>query len=48
MAPGPSDAPRILALPYLPLVERAIALPVGGAATSVIRWALNHPREPQR
>lgn len=36
-----------LALPYLPLSERAIALPVGGAATSVIRWALKHPREAQ-
>ena len=37
-----------LALPYLPLSERAIALPVGGAATSVIRWALKQPRESQR
>jgi uncharacterized protein (DUF2236 family) len=37
-----------LALPYLPLSERVIALPVGGAATSVIRWALKHPRESQR
>lgn len=37
-----------LALPYLPLTERAIALPVGGVATSVIRWALKHPHEPQR
>jgi uncharacterized protein (DUF2236 family) len=34
-----------LALPYLPLCERTIALPVGGAATSVIRWALKHPHE---
>jgi len=36
-----------LALPSIPLVERAIALPVGGAATRVIRWALQHPHEPQ-
>jgi len=34
-----------LALPYLPLTERAVALPVGGVATSVIRWALTAPRE---
>lgn len=33
-----------LALPYLPVAEQAIALPVGGAATSVIRWALKSPR----
>ena len=33
-----------LALPYLPLAERAIVLPIGGAATSVIRWALQSPR----
>ena len=44
----PMWARRHLALPYLPLAERAIALPVGGAATSVIRWALKHPHEPQR
>ena len=43
----PQWARKHLALTYLPLVERAIALPVGGAATSVIRWALKHPREPQ-
>ena len=35
-----------LSLPYLPLTERAIMLPLGGAATSVIRWALKHPHEP--
>ncbi|MEP7036120.1 MAG: oxygenase MpaB family protein, partial [Actinomycetota bacterium] len=44
----PSWARDHLALPYLPVVQEAIALPVGGAATSVIRWALQHPREPQR
>jgi uncharacterized protein (DUF2236 family) len=44
----PSWAREHLALPYLPLAEKAIALPVGGAATSVIRWALKHPREPVR
>ena len=43
----PLWARQPLALPYLPLSERAIALPVGGAATSVIRWALKQPREPQ-
>jgi uncharacterized protein (DUF2236 family) len=37
-----------LGLPNLPLVEQAIALPVGDAATRVIRWALKHPRELQR
>ena len=41
----PLWARQPLALPYLPLSERAIALPVGGAATSVIRWALKSPRE---
>lgn len=43
----PLWARQHLALPHLPLAERAIALPIGGAATSVIRWALNHPREAQ-
>ena len=37
-----------LALPCLPLTEQAVILPIGGAATSVIRWALQHPHEPQR
>ncbi|MDQ1482487.1 MAG: hypothetical protein QOF35_563 [Actinomycetota bacterium] len=36
-----------LQLPYLPLTEQAIAIPVGGIATAVIRWALQHPHEPQ-
>ena len=44
----PLWARQPLALPYLPLSERAIALPVGGAATGVIRWALKQPRESQR
>jgi len=35
-----------LALPSLPVAEQLIALPVGGAATSVIRWALRQPHEP--
>jgi uncharacterized protein (DUF2236 family) len=43
----PPWARRHLALPALPLADRAIALPLGGAATSVIRWALQHPHEPQ-
>ena len=44
----PLWARRHLALPSLPLADRVIALPVGRAATSVIRWALKHPHEPQR
>jgi len=44
----PVWARQHLLLPWLPLTERAIMLPVGGAATSVIRWALKHPHEPQR
>jgi Uncharacterized protein conserved in bacteria len=44
----PLWARQHLALPHLPLAERAITLPIGGAATSVIRWALEHPREPVR
>jgi hypothetical protein len=44
----PPWAREHLALPYLPLAEKAIVLPVGGAATSVIRWALQDPREPVR
>jgi uncharacterized protein (DUF2236 family) len=42
----PPWARQHLALPYVPLADRAIALPLGGAATSVIRWALQHPHEP--
>ena len=41
----PPWARRQLALPRLPLADEAIALPLGGAATSVIRWALQHPHE---
>ena len=44
----PPWAREHLDLPHLPLAEKAIVLPVGGAATSVIRWALQHPREPLR
>ena len=44
----PPWAREHLTLPYLPLAEKAIVLPVGGAATGVIRWALQHPREPVR
>ncbi len=43
----PVWARQKLALPYLPVTERVIALPVGGAATSVIRWALKQPPEPR-
>jgi len=44
----PPWAREHLTLPHLPLAEKAIMLPVGGAATGVIRWALQHPREPVR
>ena len=44
----PPWAPRPLALPSLPLAERAVALPLGAAATIVIRWALRQPHEPPR
>ena len=44
----PAWAQVPLGLPHLPLAERAIALPVGGAATQVIRWALQHPHEPPK
>ena len=44
----PPWAREHLTLPHLPLAEKAIVLPVGGAATGVIRWALQHPREPVR
>ena len=41
----PLWARRHLALPYLPLAEPVIALPLGLAATSVIRWALQEPHQ---
>jgi uncharacterized protein (DUF2236 family) len=41
----PRWARQPLALPYLPRSEQAIALPVGGVATTVIRWALKGPQE---
>ena len=44
----PLWAKHELGLPRLPWAERAVALPLGGAATSVIRWALQHPHEPPR
>lgn len=43
----PRWARELLGLPYLPLADRAIALPLGGAATSVIRWALHQPHHTQ-
>jgi uncharacterized protein (DUF2236 family) len=42
----PPWARQQLDLPHLPVADRMIALPLGGAATSVIRWALQHPHEP--
>ena len=44
----PGWARRQLALPHLPVADRMIALPLGGAATGVIRWALQQPHEPAR
>jgi uncharacterized protein (DUF2236 family) len=44
----PQWARQQLGLPCLPVAERAIALPLGAAATSVIRWALRQPHEPPR
>ncbi|MDQ5840680.1 MAG: DUF2236 domain-containing protein [Chloroflexota bacterium] len=41
----PLWARQYLSLPHLPLADLAIMLPLGGAATNVIRWALKHPRE---
>jgi len=43
----PPWARQQLALPTMALADCAIALPLGGAATRVIRWALQHPHEPQ-
>jgi uncharacterized protein (DUF2236 family) len=43
----PPWARQHLGLPSLPLIEQAIAMPLGGAATRVIRWALQHPHETQ-
>jgi len=42
----PPWARRQLNLPHLPAADRMIALPLGGAATGVIRWALRQPHEP--
>jgi len=42
----PPWARRQLNLPHLPVADRMIALPLGGAATGVIRWALRQPHEP--
>jgi uncharacterized protein (DUF2236 family) len=38
----------LLRIPYLPLTEQALTLPLGGAATSIIRWGLEHPHEPPK
>ncbi len=42
----PGWARRPLRLPHLPLTERWVNLPVGNAATSVIRWAMSAPIAP--
>jgi hypothetical protein len=39
----PGWARRPLRLPYLPLAERMVNLPVGDAATALIRWAMTAP-----
>jgi uncharacterized protein (DUF2236 family) len=43
----PRWARQQLALPSLPLAEAVFALPLGSAATGVIRWALQQPHEPR-
>ncbi len=35
-----------LRLPWLPVTERLVNHPVGGAATSVVRWAMTAPGDP--
>src|SRR6478736_10096358 len=39
----PGWARRPLRLPHLPLTERVVNLPIGDAATAVIRWAMAAP-----
>jgi len=41
LMPGWARTP--LRLPWLPLTERAVALPIGDAATRTIRWAMGDP-----
>jgi uncharacterized protein (DUF2236 family) len=35
-----------LRLPWLPVTERVVGRPLGGAATAVVRWAMSPPAEP--
>jgi hypothetical protein len=39
----PSWARRPLGLPLLPVAEHLVSLPIGDAATAVIRWAMSAP-----
>ncbi len=41
MLPGWARAP--LRLPHLPVADRLVGGPLGGAATAVVRWAMNAP-----
>lgn len=34
-----------LRLPYLPVTERLVSRPIGGVATSVVRWAMRSPED---
>jgi uncharacterized protein (DUF2236 family) len=44
----PRWARRPLGLPWLPVTERVVGRPVGGAATAVVRWAMQADREERR
>lgn len=35
-----------LRLPYLPVAERLVGRPIGGAVTSIVRWAMAAPGDP--
>ncbi len=44
----PVWARRPLRLPWLPVTERFVGRPLGGAATSVVRWAMHDPTDVRR
>ncbi len=39
----PSWSRPMLGLPWLPITERVVSLPLGAAATAAVRWALSDP-----
>jgi uncharacterized protein (DUF2236 family) len=43
----PLWAKEMLRLPALPVTERLVTVPVGGAAVRAVRWALTDPRHPR-